>query len=48
MTGFVARGITKGSTFTASVQGNQFALLGFSATVSTFQLHEALIGKERS
>ena len=48
MTSFVARGNTKGSTFTASVQGNWFVLLGFSATVSTFQLHEVLIGKERS
>ena len=45
MTSYVARYNTSGSIFTASVQGDQFLLLGFTATVSTFQFNEVIIGK---
>ena len=45
MTSYVARYNTSGSIFTASVQGDQFLLLGFTATVSTFQFNEVIIRK---
>ena len=47
MTSYVARYNTSGSIFTASVQGDQFLLLGFTATVSTFQFNEIIIIRKR-
>ena len=45
MTSYVARYNTSGSISTASVQGDQFLLLEFTATVSTFQFNEVIIRK---
>ena len=45
MTSFVARYNTSGSIFTASVQGDRFLLLGFTAAVSAFQFNEVIVRK---